>query len=178
MCFCSGSSASRRIRNVDFHTETLTVARSKNGEARRVPMNSLVKDTLFRVRREQIQAARAAAEGAREILSSYVFCASGGGFLHHLNRLWYPALKRAALQDFHFHDLRHTFCSRLAMAGADLLTIKALAGHKTLAMTIRYSHLSPSHQRQAVERLIQGATSTRTDTEHKEADHSTSALIG
>ena len=64
------------------------------------------------------------------------------------------------------------------MAGVDLLTIKGLAGHKTLVMTIRYSHLSPSHQRQAVERLVPGATDTNTDTNNKMADQSVSALLG
>jgi len=167
-----------RWEDVDFHSGTLTVARSKNGEARRVPMNSLVKDTILNVRREQIQAARAKAEGTREILSPFVFCTTVGSFWHHLNRKWYPALRRAELQDFRFHDLRHTFCSRLAMAGVDLLTIKGLAGQKTLAMTIRYSHLSPSHQRQAVERLVPGATDTNTDTNNKMADQSVSALLG
>lgn len=107
-----------------------------------------------------------------------MFCARGGGFQYNLSRLWYPALKQAELQDFRFHDLRHTFCSRLAMAGVDLLTIKELAGHKTTAMTLRYSHLSPSHQRQAVERLISGATDTRTDTGGKQADPLASAVIG
>lgn len=164
--------------DVDIHTGTLTVTRSKNGEARRVPMNSVVKDTLLNVRREQIQAARAKAEGTREILSPFVFCTTGGSFWHHLNRKWYPALRRAELLDFRFHDLRHTFCSRLAMSGADLLTIKELVGHKTLTMTLRYSHLSPSHQRQAVERLVSGATDTATDTSNKKADHSTPAMIG
>jgi integrase len=167
-----------RWGDVDFHTGTLTVARGKNGAARRVPMNRLVKDTLFKVRREQIQAAKEKAEGEREILSPYMFCTRGGGFQHNLSRLWYPALKQAELQDFHFHDLRHTFCSRLAMAGVDLLTIKELVGHKTLTMTLRYSHLSPSHQRQAVERLIPGGTDTRTDTGGKQADPLASAVIG
>ena len=164
--------------DVDFHTETLTVARSKHGQARRVTMNSLVKETLSKVRREQVQAARTKAEGEREIFSSYVFCAPGGSFWHNLSRKWYPALKGASLQNFHFHDLRHTFCSRLAMAGEDILTIKELAGHKTIAMTLRYSHLSAHHLRQAVERLVGDATDTRTGTSEKERGQAASAVIG
>ena len=164
--------------DVDFHSGTLTIARSKHGETRRVPMNSLVREVLTSLRREQIQAAKASMEGEREILSAYVFCTPGGSFWHNLNRKWYPALRRAALKDFRFHDLRHTFCSRLAMAGADLLTIKELAGHKTLSMTLRYSHLSPSHQRQAVERLVGDRTGTRTSTSNKKADQGSFTLIG
>ncbi len=74
-------------------------------------------------------------------------------------------VRKAAIQDFHFHDLRHTFASRLAMAGVDMLTIKELGGWKTLGMVIRYTHLSPDHKRAAVERLISGRTGTRTSTE-------------
>ncbi len=56
--------------------------------------------------------------------------------------------------DFRFHDLRHTFASRLAMEGVDLLTIKELGGWKSLSMVQRYAHLSPSHRRTAIERLV------------------------
>ena len=56
-------------------------------------------------------------------------------------------------EDLHLHDLRHTWASRMAMAGVDLLTIKELGGWKTLQMVQRYAHLSPDHKRQAIERL-------------------------
>jgi integrase len=64
------------------------------------------------------------------------------------------AFRAAQIKDFRFHDLRHSFASRLAMEGVDLLTIRDLMGHKTMAMTLRYSHLSPGHRRTAVERLV------------------------
>ncbi len=77
----------------------------------------------------------------------------------------FPAIvRKAKIQDFHFHDLRHTFASRLAMAGIDMLTIKELGGWKTLGMVTRYTHLSPDHKRAAVERLISVRTGTRTST--------------
>jgi len=53
------------------------------------------------------------------------------------------------------HTLRHTFASRLVMAGVDLLTVKALGGWNRLEMVERYSHLAPAHKRAAVERLAQ-----------------------
>ncbi|GAB7079124.1 tyrosine-type recombinase/integrase [Megalodesulfovibrio paquesii] len=49
-----------------------------------------------------------------------------------------------------FHSLRHTFASWMAMSGADVFTLKEAMGHKTLAMTMRYSHLMPSHLKKAV----------------------------
>jgi len=59
------------------------------------------------------------------------------------------------------HILRHTFCSRLAMAGAPALAIKELAGHQSLATTQRYMHLSPKAKESAV-KLLEGVRFDRT----------------
>jgi integrase len=65
------------------------------------------------------------------------------------------AVQQAGLEDFTFHDLRHTFASRLVMAGVDLPTVKELLGHKGIAMTLHYTHLSTDHQQRAVHALEQ-----------------------
>lgn len=57
------------------------------------------------------------------------------------------------IEGFHFHDLRHTFASHLVMAGVDITTVSKLLGHKSLTMTLRYSHLAPSHMVKAVDIL-------------------------
>jgi len=61
--------------------------------------------------------------------------------------------KGTGIKDFRFHDLRHTFASHLIMASIDLTTVKELLGHKTLTMTLRYSHLAPSHKVKALDVL-------------------------
>ena len=50
-------------------------------------------------------------------------------------------------------DVLDTFASRLVMAGMDIRTVQELMGHKTIAMTLRYSHLSPNHKRKAIQAL-------------------------
>ena len=62
-------------------------------------------------------------------------------------------MEKSGIKEFRFHDLRHTFASHLVMSGADLNTVRELLGHKSMAMTLRYSHLSPSHKKQAVDVL-------------------------
>jgi hypothetical protein len=57
------------------------------------------------------------------------------------------------MEDFTWYCLRHTFASRLVMAGVDIRTVAELMGHKTIQMTMRYAHLAPQHSLAAVERL-------------------------
>jgi site-specific recombinase XerD len=62
-----------------------------------------------------------------------------------LKRSYRTALKKAGISGACFHTLRHTFASHLVMAGVDIATVSKLMGHKSIEMTMRYSHLSPSH---------------------------------
>ena len=68
------------------------------------------------------------------------------------------------LNGYVWHSNRHTFASRLAMAGVDLLTLKEVGGWKTMTMVQRYAHLSPGHLHEAVERLVnQNPTESRVE---------------
>jgi len=69
-------------------------------------------------------------------------------------RAWFPeALRETGITDYVWHSNRHTFCSWLAMKGATDRQIMEAAGHKSLAMAARYSHLSPAHAQSVVDML-------------------------
>jgi site-specific recombinase XerD len=82
-----------------------------------------------------------------------VFCTHHGTPYRSFHQTFLTALCKAGITDFTFHDQRHTFASRLVMAGVDLATVKELLGHKHIAMTLRYTHLSSDHKHAAVRAL-------------------------
>ena len=131
-----------RWKDVDLKAGVLTIPRSKHGETRHVPLTSEVRAIISR-RPRSLDA------------TALIFPNSlGNTDLHWAEKDFPEAVTAAKIKDFRLHDTRHTFASRLAMEGVDLLTIKELGGWKTLSMVQRYAHLSPGHQRQAIERLV------------------------
>jgi integrase len=68
------------------------------------------------------------------------------------------ACKRGGIEDFRFHDLRHSFASHLTMRGVNLRTVQTFLGHKDLKMIMRYNHLSPERLREAVQNLDKSLT--------------------
>lgn len=83
----------------------------------------------------------------------YVFPGRNGQPPKDIRTGFSTALKKVGIEDFRFHDLRHTFGSHLVMQGVNLRTVQQLMGHKDIKMTMRYSHLSPEHVQEAVEKL-------------------------
>lgn len=75
-----------------------------------------------------------------------VFCRIDGTPINSFRRTFNSACQTIGIQDFHFHDLRHTFCSNLILAGADFKDAKEMIGHSDLSMTDRYTHLSGEHK--------------------------------
>ncbi len=125
--------------DIDFRKRIIYVLVTKNNEIRKIPMNDITFKTLLRVRKNP--------------RSPYVFCKNNGEPYKDIRGGFKTALRRAGIKEFRFHDLRHTFASHLVMAGVDLKTVQELLGHKTFTMTLRYSHLSPDHKRQAMDIL-------------------------
>ncbi len=70
-----------------------------------------------------------------------------------IKKPWRRVVDKAELEDFRFHDLRHSCASYLAMNGATLLEIAEVLGHKTLEVVKRYAHLAESHTAQVVESM-------------------------
>lgn len=116
---------------------------TKNGHRREIPINETLKATL-----------RDLPSLSSIFTGGYVFIdPATGKQMKNVKRSFSTALRVAKIRDFHFHDLRHTFASQLVMAGIDITTVRELLGHRTLSMTLRYTHLAPSHKVKALEVL-------------------------
>jgi len=116
----------------------VAAATAKSRRTRHVPLNSEALDVIRRLQKHSTAGV------------GFVFRSAAGGRMTHINRSWAGLVKAAKLVDFHFHDCRHHFASRLVMAGADLFTVQQLLGHSDAAMTQRYAHLTPEHKAKAV----------------------------
>jgi site-specific recombinase XerD len=116
---------------------TVKAAYAKNGESRSVPMNDVLTTTLQKIR-------------MNKIATGPVFCNRNGMPYRSFRTAFEHAVRQADIMNLRFHDLRHTFASRLVMGGVDLPTVQALMGHKEISMTLRYTHLSSDHKQRAV----------------------------
>jgi site-specific recombinase XerD len=137
--FRAGELRSLSWQGVDFTRGTVSVASyyTKNGDPRTNPMTKRLEQAL----REWKGAAGNTADGL-------VFGPQ------QWRKSFESAKKLAGLgMDVVFHSLRHTYISRLVMAGVDIRTVQELAGHKTIGMTMRYAHLGPEHKKRAVAKL-------------------------
>ncbi len=85
--------------------------------------------------------------------SRHVFVHDGQPIVRPIAAGWYPALKRAGLVGFRWHDLRHTWASWHVQAGTPLLVLKELGGWTNLDMVLRYAHLAPDHLAEHAERI-------------------------
>ncbi|HUI07268.1 MAG TPA: tyrosine-type recombinase/integrase [Verrucomicrobiae bacterium] len=133
--FRAGELQSLRWTDVDFQRGNVAVASgyTKNGDPRTNPMTKRLEQAL------------------RDWKQGH---SNGDGLVFGEYRYREPferARNAAGLgKDVVFHSLRHTYISRLVMAGVDIRTVQELAGHKTIMMTMRYTHLAPSQKRRAV----------------------------
>jgi integrase len=128
-------------KDIDFKEKRITLMETKNNDLRTIFMN----DVLIRVLKAL----------PVQLHSEKVFTGINGNMV---SVAFERACKRANINDFRFHDLRHTFASYLVMGGINLRTIQTLLGHRDLRMTMKYSHLSPEYLQEAVLTLEKSLT--------------------
>jgi site-specific recombinase XerD len=141
-----------RWQDVDVLSATLTVGRSKNGHQRTVPMNATVRAVFL-----DASLGRKSTDEPDERVFPMAYRTVARVFDRSV-RAAQTALRDAGkdaslLEGYTWHCNRHTFASRLVMAGVDLLSVQKLGGWRTLSMVQRYAHLAPDHLRAAIERL-------------------------
>lgn len=129
--------------DVDLKARTAHLHTTKNGDQRVLALTDAVISELA---------------SFREVGSGYVFPHPSrlGEPFHYFDHLWQAARSAAGITDCHFHDLRHTCASLLAMNGASLLEIAQVLGHKSITMTQRYSHLCNGHKAKLTDRVFGG----------------------
>ena len=134
-----------RMKDIDFRQRQLTVhgATSKSGKTRHIPLTN---EGIYLLTTWCNQNGLAP---DRLVFPSPV---SGARF-DNINKAWKGLTKAAGIKNFRFHDLRHSYASKLVMRGADLYVIKELLGHASIDTTQRYAHLAPDQKARAVELL-------------------------
>ena len=131
-----------RWEDIDLFSGRITLNHTKNGERRLVPVRGLALQLLLELKNKQ----------QRDI---------GLLFPSHDNPQkpidlrfpWEQALKQAHITGYKWHDNRHSCASYLLMNGASLAEIAEILGHKTLAMVMRYAHLSETHKSNVIEKM-------------------------
>ena len=125
--------------DVDSKNNNVHVYRTKSGKMRTFKMNDDVRKVFQNI--------------PRQADSPYIFCDKDGKSNVNVRGAFDRAKEKSKITDFHWHDLRHTTASHLAMKGVDMYSIKEYLGHCTIAMTQRYAHLSEAHQEKVVSAL-------------------------
>ena len=115
--------------------------KTKTNEARQIPISEVLEAILKDIRHKE------------HLRSEYVFTFRQDRIQDNIKKSFAAAVKRAGLVDFHFHDLRHTFASQVLLNGGTLHDLRELLGHKSMTMTLRYSHLTQESKRKAVNLL-------------------------
>jgi integrase len=124
-------------RNVDLERGLVTFLKTKNGENRSLRLTERAKKVLLGL-------------GPKEFGPVFHF---RGKAIRDPKTSFNSARTKAEIEDLRFHDLRHTFASRLVQQGVPLYEVMHLTGHKSVSMVQRYAHLAPDYQCRAIEAL-------------------------
>jgi integrase len=140
-------------QSVDLNVGRITVhgTTAKSGTTRHIPLNSEALTVLLGWR-QTVEYVRGI--GCSRPLEGLVFPGRYGETLNNVRRSWEGVLGAAEITRFRWHDMRHSFASKLVMGGVDLNTVRELLGHSDYKMTQRYAHLAPEHKAAAVAKLL------------------------
>ena len=121
--------------DIDFDRGVITLRDTKNGSSRTVPMIDDVFHAFKQLKKLSLERKDRATDRPNSSPEDVVFGIGDN------KKWWEAALRDAKIKNLRWHDLRHTFCSRLAQAGVSLKVIQEAAGHKTISMSARYAHM-------------------------------------
>jgi integrase len=130
-----------RWEDVNFKDSFIILHETKNGERRRIPLAGHAKEVLQELHEKHALASPLVFADFKKRIKNKPA---------HMTNAWNGVLKKAEIEGFRFHDLRHSAASYLAMNGASLAEIAEVLGHKTLQMVKRYAHLSEAHTSKVV----------------------------
>lgn len=117
---------------------SIEIILTKNYKKRFVPLNEAMVDLLNSLMDRE---------------SEFVFLSTKGEPLNSIKKPFNNAVKKAGIDDFRFHDLRHTFASHYLMSGGDLMSLKDILGHSSMKMVMRYAHLADSYRRKMINNI-------------------------
>ena len=131
-------------KDIDLKEGYLTFEQTKNGDIRKVPVLG-----------EALNLLRAYHHQHRIVGREELFPGRIKGHSLNLRKQWVAAIKLAEIEDFRWHDLRHSCASYMVRQGLDLRLVAELLGHRTLQMSMRYSHLAKEHLKSSISEAME-----------------------
>jgi integrase len=143
----SGEAYGLTWERIDLERGVIEVPDSGKTGWRDIPINSVCRKALETLHRQS--------HGSEFVIPR---CGKRGNWI--LGKWFGDVVKKSGVLHATPHTLRHTFASRLVMAGVDLRTVQQFLGHSSILMTMRYAHLSPEHGKAAIEKLVSAEATT------------------
>lgn len=123
--------------NIDFNKNCIELLRTKSGKKRKIPISKILKDVFLKLKKDS--------------KSEYVFVNPQSNEPYNdIKKSFTTAVKAAKIKNFRFHDLRHTFATRLIEKGVDIVVVKELLGHASITTTMIYVHSDAERKRNAI----------------------------
>ena len=123
--------------NIDFKTNCIELLNTKSGKKRKIPLSNKLREVFLEIKKTNT--------------SEYVFInpQTGDRYID-IKKSFNTAVKKADIKNFRFHDLRHTFATRLIEMGVDIVVVKELLGHASISTTMIYVHSDVERKTNAI----------------------------